>query len=70
LGGEVVFAAEVEHLLRLSDTADRRARGAAAPEDETECGDGVENEVEAARVLLRLAAPLNIALTLLPGAAA
>ena len=78
-------AAEVEHLLRLGDAANRRAGEAAASHDEAESGDGqrflgradqgdvavareqvdvgidvvlggdaIEDEVEAARVLLHL----------------
>ena len=40
VGGDVVFAAEVEHLLGLGDAADGRAGEAAAPEDQAEGGDG------------------------------
>ena len=36
VGGDVVRPAEVEHLLRLGDAADRRAGETAASEDETE----------------------------------
>ena len=83
--GDVVLAAEVEHLLRLGDAANGRARQAAAPDDEGEGADGsgfsgaptrvrlpshfeqveigidvvlggdsIEDEVEAAGVLLHL----------------
>ena len=83
VGGDVVLAAEVEHLLGFGDATDGRAGEAAAAHDEGEGrdgqrlfrradqgdvaisaeqvdvgvdvvigGDGVEDEVEAARVLL------------------
>ena len=39
VGGDVVLAAEVEHLLRLGDAADGRAGEAAAAQDEAEGGD-------------------------------
>ena len=39
VGGDVVLAAEVEHLLRLGDAADGRARETATPQDEAEAGD-------------------------------
>src|SRR3990172_12730175 len=38
--GDVMCAAEVEHLLGLADAADGRAGEAAAPEEEPEGGDG------------------------------
>ena len=40
VGGDVVLAAEVEHLLGFGEAADERAREAAAREDEAEDGDG------------------------------
>ena len=40
VGGDVVLAAEVEHLLGLRDAADGRAGEAAASEDQAERGDG------------------------------
>ena len=40
VGGDVVLAAEVEHLLGFGDAADGRAGEAAASEDEAERGDG------------------------------
>ena len=40
VGGDVVLAAEVEHLLRFGDAANRRTGKTAASEDETESGDG------------------------------
>src|SRR6202000_661863 len=34
IGGDIVFAAEIEHLLRLSNAANRRARKTLAPEEQ------------------------------------
>ena len=39
VGGDVVLAAEVEHLLRLGDAADERAGEAAAAQDQRKGGD-------------------------------
>ena len=85
IGGDVVLAAEVEHLLGLGDAADERTGEAATPEEQRKGrngkrllrradkgdvavaakqvdvgvdvvigGDGIEDEVEAAGVLLHL----------------
>ena len=40
IGGEVMRAAKVEHLLGLGDAADERAGEAAASEQKAEAGDG------------------------------
>src|SRR5207247_28197 len=39
IGGDVVSAAKVEHLLRFRDAANHRAGETAPPADEVECGD-------------------------------
>src|SRR5579859_7248781 len=40
VGGNVVLAAEVEHLLGFGNTADHRTGKAATPHDQAECGNG------------------------------
>ena len=40
VGGDVMLTAEIEHLLRLSEAADERAREAPAPKDQRERSDG------------------------------
>src|SRR5713101_5271007 len=37
IGGDVMLAAKIEHLLGFGDAADGRARETAAPHDEAEC---------------------------------
>ena len=71
VGRDVVLSAEVEHLLRLGDAADRRARQAAPSKDQRESGDGErlgrraderQVAVAAQQVEVRHSAATNLAL--------